>query len=104
MSRKPDPQADRPTPLPDHLAWLESIGAKPCSCRYAWKPLSWREPGPGRVTRSMGYGWVRMNTDPRCPEHGHEIEPGTRGGVLGVAVDEWGESRAKTVKPDPRYL
>lgn len=68
MTANPPP----PTPLADHLAWLESIGAKPCSCRYRWMPLS-----IGR--NRMGYGWVRANTDPRCPEHGADV-PDNRAG------------------------
>jgi hypothetical protein len=60
--------------LADHLAWLESIGAKPCSCRFAWRSLSWREPGYG--LHHAGYGWTRQNTDPRCPEHGAEAHAG----------------------------
>ena len=54
--------------LEKHLAWLESIGQKPgCPCRYAWKSLAWKD---GPVRRDPGPGWVRMNTDPSCPEHG----------------------------------
>jgi len=86
--------------LADHLAWLESIGSKPCSCRYAWKSLSYRE--HNRIQR-MGYGWVRMNTDPRCPEHGSEVDATTSAKARGVAVDEWAP-RAQTVEPDTRYL
>jgi hypothetical protein len=63
--------------LADHLAWLESLGAKPCSCRFAWKSLSWREPGYG--LHHGGYGWVRMNTDPRCPEHGADVRDARTG-------------------------
>jgi hypothetical protein len=59
-----------PTPLAEHLAWLESIGSKPCSCRHAWKSLGYRE---NHRNIPMGYGWVRVNTDPRCPEHGAGI-------------------------------
>jgi len=59
--------------LASHLAYLESLGMKPCSCRFAWRSLSWRE---GRTFHSAGYGWVRQNTDPRCPEHGREAKPG----------------------------
>lgn len=47
-------------PLADHLAWLESIGTQPCTCRYEWK-----SPGRGEMP-----GWVRMNTEPGCLEHG----------------------------------
>jgi hypothetical protein len=93
-----------PTPLADHLAWLESIGSKPCSCRFAWRSLSWVEPGPGRIRRSQGYGWVRQNTDPRCPEHGHgatagaipasgvvaEHEPPSAAQMVGYVAKRWG--------------
>jgi hypothetical protein len=96
MSRRAE--RTEPTPLADHLAWLESIGSKPCSCRYAWKSLSWVEPGPGRVRRSAGYGWVRMNTDPRCPEHGHGADP------FSVPADGVIARRPQHVSPDPRYL
>jgi len=47
------------TTLAEHLAWLESIGAQPCCCRYAWRSLG----------RGYGHGWVRMDTDPGCQEH-----------------------------------
>lgn len=43
--------------LASWLAYLESIGAKLCTCRYEWRSLSWR------------YGWVRMNTAKGCLEH-----------------------------------
>ena len=46
-------------PLADWLAYLESIGAKPCTCRYEWRPA--REEMPG---------WVRVSTEPGCLEHG----------------------------------
>jgi hypothetical protein len=72
-------------PLADHLRWLESLGSKPCSCRFAWRSLSWMEPGPGRVRRSAGYGWVRENTDPRCPEHGRDVRD-ARTTAEGVSV------------------
>jgi len=73
------------TTLVSHLHWLESLGSKPCSCRFAWRSLSWREPGPGRITRSAGYGWVRENTDPRCPEHGRDAAD-ARAGVPAEGV------------------
>jgi hypothetical protein len=50
-----------PTPLAEHLAWLESIGSKPCTCRYEWLP-----------SRDYGHGWVRVSTGPDCLEHGTE--------------------------------
>jgi len=96
------------TTLADHLRWLESIGAKPCSCRFAWRSLGWHD--TGRVHRSAGYGWVRMNTDPRCPEHGRDAAAmPARVGAPGVGGDlprichgcgrvmsqrEWDEQRA----------
>lgn len=60
-------------PLADHLRWLESIGAKPCICRYEWKSLGLHE----------GHGWVRMNTENACLEHGPE------------AVKAWRAERAQ---------
>ena len=51
-------------PLEDHLAWLRSIGAKECTCRYEYKGL-------GRLYgTSLGKGWLRMDTRKDCPEHG----------------------------------
>lgn len=45
-----------PPPLTDWLAYLESIGAKPCTCRHEWRPgLS---------------EWVRVSTEADCLEHG----------------------------------
>jgi hypothetical protein len=46
-------------PLADHLAWLESIGARPCTCRYEWRPGGREMPG-----------WVRVSTQADCLEHG----------------------------------
>jgi len=71
------------TTLVSHLHWLESLGSKPCSCRFAWKSLGWHD--TGRVHRSAGYGWVRMNTDPRCPEHGRDVRD-ARAGVPAAGV------------------
>jgi hypothetical protein len=85
MPRRRGSDRPPPTPLIDHLRWLESIGSKPCSCRFAWKSLSWVEPGPGRIRRSAGYGWVRQNTDPRCPEHGADVAD-DRAGVPAAGV------------------
>ena len=49
-----------PTPLADHLAWLATLGDAPCTgCRYKW----------GSLGRGYGHGWVRLTTDPGCPEH-----------------------------------
>ena len=45
--------------LADHKAWLESIGSKPCICRFEWKG-----------SRDYGHGWVRVTTEPGCLEHG----------------------------------
>lgn len=50
--------------LADHKAWLESIGSKPCICRFEWKPLS----------RDFGSGWVRSSTEPDCQEHGKQAD------------------------------
>jgi len=96
------------TTLASHLHWLESLGSKPCSCRFAWKSLSWREPGYG--LHRAGFGWVRMNTDPRCPEHGRDAAAmPARVGVPAIGGDlprichgcgrvmsqrEWDEQRA----------
>jgi hypothetical protein len=58
-----------PTPLEEHLAYLESIGSKPCTCRHEWKK-----------SRDYMAGWVRMNTEPDCLEHGTEAGPVTAPG------------------------
>lgn len=52
-----------PTPLEDHLAYLESIGSKPCTCQHAW-----------RKSRDYMPGWVRTTTEPDCPEHGKDVD------------------------------
>ena len=51
--------------LEQWLAWIErTCGAKPCTCRFEYRSL-------GRLHgSSMGKGWVRMTTEPDCPEHG----------------------------------
>jgi hypothetical protein len=55
-------------PLWRWLLWLhEHAGAQrilDCPCLYAWKSLGIL------YGMSMGDGWVRMTTDPDCPEHG----------------------------------
>jgi hypothetical protein len=54
-----------PTPLSEHLAWLQSLGCAPCSgCEYGWRSL-------GRLYgTTFGHGWVRLTTARDCPEHG----------------------------------
>ena len=52
--------------LEEWIAWLKAFaGMGDCTgCRWKWKGL-------GRVDgMSTGKGWVRMSTDPDCPEHG----------------------------------
>lgn len=44
--------------------WLAYLGAQSCTCAYEFKGL-------GKLYgQSMGKGWVRMTTEPGCPEHG----------------------------------
>jgi len=51
----------RPESLTRWLTWLEIAD---CPCPYDWQSL-------GTLYRvSMGKGWVRMSTDPKCPHHG----------------------------------
>ena len=52
-----------PTPLADWMAYLESIGSKPCTCRHEWLP-----------SRDYGHGWVRTTTEPGCLEHGTKAD------------------------------
>jgi len=60
MARVTATAQPRPEPL---RRWLAFLGAD-CTCEYQWKGL-------GRLYGvSMGKGWVRMNDDPGCPEHG----------------------------------
>ena len=48
--------AEPPHPLAGWLAYLESTGQKPCTCRWEWRPgLS---------------EWVRVTTEADCQEHG----------------------------------
>jgi len=52
-------------PGPESLArWLRWLGIDDCPC-----PTSYRSLGV-LYGVSMGYGWVRMNTDPSCRHHG----------------------------------
>ena len=54
--------------LAEWLAWLNrETGAKPCTCRYEWRGLG------TLYGVNMGKGWVRMDTEPGCPDHGEEI-------------------------------
>ena len=58
-ARKPGVPA---SPLARWLAWL---GTGDCLCPHEWKSL-------GHLYGvSMGKGWVRMDTHPDCPHHGH---------------------------------
>lgn len=44
--------------------WLVWLGMPECTC-----PTEWRALGVLHGV-SMGKGWIRMSTDPRCPHHG----------------------------------
>jgi hypothetical protein len=50
---------------PEGLArWMAYLGQGDCPCPHEYKAL-------GRLYGiSFGKGWVRMDTDPRCPHHG----------------------------------
>jgi hypothetical protein len=55
--------------MPDQPVTTGAAGPPPpwaehCTCSWTWKNL-------GRLYGiSMGAGWVRMDTDPACPDHG----------------------------------
>lgn len=49
----------------DHLdSWLEFLEIDDCPCEYEWESLR-RLYGV-----DCGKGWVRITTEPDCPEHG----------------------------------
>ena len=55
----------KPEPLEQ---WLAHLGIPDCTCPQQWKSL-------GRLYgRSMGNGWVRMDTVKSCPCHGEGTE------------------------------
>lgn len=45
-------------------SWMEWLDITGCTC-----PIEWRRVGRLHGV-DMGYGWIRMNTDPACPHHG----------------------------------
>lgn len=48
-------------------SWNAFLGTPACSCPSAWKSL-------GRLYGvSCGKGWVRLDTDPKCPYHGEGL-------------------------------
>lgn len=48
--------------------WQARLGITGCTCPSAYKSL-------GRLYGiSMGMGWVRLTTDPKCPHHGQGTE------------------------------
>ena len=65
----PEPAKAPPGSLERHMEWLYGengvYGNKgPCTCRHTWGSL-------GVLDRvNMGKGWVRVCTDPACPNHG----------------------------------
>lgn len=48
--------------------WMAYLKIQDCTCRLEWKSL-------GRLDRiNMGKGWVRMTTEPECPDHGTKAQ------------------------------
>jgi len=59
----PSLEVEGATSRDDLEKWLAYLGIDYCICPWAWKGL-------GEVYgHSMGKGWVRVDTDPNCPEH-----------------------------------
>jgi hypothetical protein len=53
-------QSEDGASLAHHLRWLDTPG---CTCPTEWRSY-------GRLYGiSMGEGWVRVTTDPACPDH-----------------------------------